>query len=254
MHIDVCGTGPDLVMIHGWAMHGGIFAPLSDALLADFRVHRVDLPGHGFSRALPATDIATTARNIAVQTPPAIWLGWSLGGLVALRAALDMPERVNALVMVASSPRFVRAPDWPDGIATYVFTQFADSLGNDYHATIARFLALETLGSPNAQAELRELKAHVFERGEPDPAVLREGLATLESTDVRSELAGLVVPSLWISGRRDRLVSPRAMQRAAHIASRSRSLEINAGHAPFLEHATEVADAIREFVRMSVPA
>ena len=37
-------------LIHGWAMHGGIFAPLVDALAAHWRLHLVDLPGHGRSR------------------------------------------------------------------------------------------------------------------------------------------------------------------------------------------------------------
>ena len=49
MHIETCGSGPDLVLIHGWAMHGGIFAPLTPLLREHFRVHLVDLPGHGYS-------------------------------------------------------------------------------------------------------------------------------------------------------------------------------------------------------------
>ncbi len=55
--------------------------------------------------------------RIAAATPRALWLGWSLGGLVALRAALDYPANVRGLVMIASSPRFVSAPDWPHGVA-----------------------------------------------------------------------------------------------------------------------------------------
>ena len=50
MHIDTIGHGPDLVLIHGWAMHGGIFAPLVERLSPQFQLHIVDLPGHGHSR------------------------------------------------------------------------------------------------------------------------------------------------------------------------------------------------------------
>jgi pimeloyl-[acyl-carrier protein] methyl ester esterase len=301
MHVETRGHGLDLVLLHGWAMHGGVFAPLADALADDFRIHVVDLPGHGFSRTLPleiaagrsdsspfgrrwrtapdedssksATprpgrtlsrpcgapspegrgesgaifDVTTCAREIASATLPAIWLGWSLGGLVALRAALDIPERVRGLVLVAASPCFVRKPDWPDGVAPEVFAQFAEGLDRDYRATIERFLALETLGSPHAQSELRELRAQVFARGEPAASVLREGLATLDAADLRGELARLEMPSLWIAGRRDRLVSARAMRRAAELAPRARYLETNAGHAPFIGHAEAIAGAIRQF-------
>jgi pimeloyl-[acyl-carrier protein] methyl ester esterase len=78
--------------------------------------------------------------------------------------------------------------------------------------------------------------------------VLADGLELLETADLRDALPTLAVPSLWIAGRRDRLVSPRAMRRAAELAPRARYLEINAGHAPFLGHADAVATAIREFV------
>ncbi|MGH8172439.1 MAG: alpha/beta fold hydrolase, partial [Rhodanobacteraceae bacterium] len=96
MHIETRGSGPDLVMLHGWAMHGGIFAPFADALAAHFTLHVVDLPGHGFSHDDTGTlDPVECARRIAEAAPRAIWLGWSLGGLIALRAALDRPDRVR---------------------------------------------------------------------------------------------------------------------------------------------------------------
>ncbi|RBE90559.1 pimeloyl-[acyl-carrier protein] methyl ester esterase, partial [Xanthomonas oryzae pv. oryzae] len=50
MHIDVIGHGPALVLLHGWALHGGVFAPLVERLAPHYQLHLVDLPGHGFSR------------------------------------------------------------------------------------------------------------------------------------------------------------------------------------------------------------
>jgi pimeloyl-[acyl-carrier protein] methyl ester esterase len=253
MHIDRMGEGPDLVLLHGWAMHSGIFAPLARELVPHFRLHLVDLPGHGFSRDDAGhLELADCARRIAAATPRAIWLGWSLGGLVALRAALDAPMQVRGLVMIAASPRFVVGPDWAQGIAAPVFAEFAAGLANDYRKTIERFIALETMGSEQSRAELRELKVRVFERGEPSMSALNEGLAILDSADLREEVSHLAMPSLWIAGRRDRLIQPAAMRWAAERA-RGRYVECDSGHAPFLAHAAALANAIAAFA-MELPS
>lgn len=247
MHIEIQGSGPDVVLIHGWAMHGGIFSPLTNLLATHFRVHVVDLPGHGFSREEPHFDVTECARSIAAATPRALWLGWSLGGLVALRAALDLAQQVRGVALIASSPRFVSAPDWPCGVAAAVFAEFGAELDLHYRHAVERFLALETMGSAHAQTELRDLKKHVFERGEPNTVALGEGLRALEDSDLREDLSHLAMPSLWIMGRRDRLVSPAAMVWAAARVPQGRSIEVNSGHAPFISHATEIASAIEAF-------
>jgi pimeloyl-[acyl-carrier protein] methyl ester esterase len=248
MHIETLGHGPDLVLLHGWAMHSGIFAPLVRELAPRFRLHLVDLPGHGLSPERDGPfDLADCARRIAGATPPALWLGWSLGGLVCLEAALQRQAQVRALCLIAANPRFVEGADWPHGVAPTVFGEFAQGLRTDYRRTVERFLALEAMGSDHAQSELRELKAHVFDRGEPAVHVLCDGLEILDRADLRAQLPQLGVPSLWIAGRRDRLVPHGAMAWAAQQAPHARYLELAAGHAPFLGHAAEIADALTAF-------
>ncbi len=250
------GQGPDLVLIHGWAMHGGIFAPLSERLSRHFRLHLVDLPGHGDSDEYEpgSLDPSRVASAIAEATPAATWIGWSLGGLVALRGALDYPEHVHGLVEIAASPRFVRADDWPHAVPASIFREFGAGLVAAFRPAIERFLALETLGSANAQEELRELKVQVFERGEPSEQALLDGLAILDRIDYRAELAAFTVPNLWIAGRRDRLIPSAAMQWAAQQSAHGSFLEISAGHAPFLSHADQVGQAIIAFADTAIAA
>ena len=247
MHIESTGDGADLVLIHGWAMHAGIFAPLTRLLSRNFRVHLVDLPGHGMSTDGNACDPQVCATALARELPRALWIGWSLGGIVAPHAALEHADKVRGIVEIAASPRFVLAPDWPHGVAADVFAQFGAGLQRDYRGTIERFLALEALGSDHAQAELRELRAHVFERGEPSMAALQDGLRVLDSTDLRARLPQLGMPSLWLAGRRDRLVPAAAMRWAAAQSPQGRFVEYSSGHAPFIGHAVEIAAAIDEF-------
>ncbi len=249
LYIETRGIGTThLVLVHGWAMHSGIFAPLTEILQNRYTVHCVDLPGHGRSRAstLPLEPTAVVDA-IRERVPCALWLGWSMGGLFALEAALgDHPEELSGLIMLSSTPRFVAAADWPQGMAREQFEHFATDLTRDYRATINRFLALEVLGDLQAHGDLRALKHDLYAHGTPHPARLQEGLALLDSSDRRAGLPRLTVPSLWIAGRRDRLVSPAAMRKASALAG-GRYLELqHAAHAGFLGHAAPIATAIDE--------
>lgn len=247
LHIEKLGSGPvPLVMLHGWAMHGGVLAPLAEALADRCTMYVVDLPGHGYSREsqLPLEPSAC-AVAIAQTTPPAIWLGWSLGGLVALTGALEKPQHVRGLAMLCATPKFARDEDWPWGSDATLVRQLALDLETDYHATIERFLALEAMGSPDPRGELRHLRELAFARGEPDLRVLQEGIRILETRDLRARLPELSQPSVWIAGRRDRLVPPQAMEWSAQqVHGRFVQIE-HAGHAPFFTYAGEVAQALQ---------
>jgi pimeloyl-[acyl-carrier protein] methyl ester esterase len=250
LQVEVAGTGPPLVLLHGWAMHGGVFAPLVDRLRARFTLHVVDLPGHGRNRdcGVPLPAEASVAALFDVL-PDAPWCGWSLGGLLALHAAATRPDRVPALAMLCATPRFVRGEDWRHGVSAEIFRGFARGLREDYRGTLDRFVALEAHGSDHAKDEIRALRDQLFAHGEPAPAVLADGLELLETADLRAVLPTLAVPSLWLAGRRDRLVDPRAVRDAAALAPASAVHVVeHAGHAPFLTHADEVAARLQAFL------
>lgn len=255
LHIAVVGDGPPLVLLHGWAMHGGVFATLAERLRARYTLHLVDLPGHGASRG-DATPLAfdPVCDTLLARLPVAPWLGWSLGGMFALHAAVRASERVPALVQICSSPCFVRGESWRYGVSAEIFRDFARGLSEDYRATLERFVALEAFGSDHAKDEIRALRAELFARGEPAARVLVDGLQILETADQRPLLPRLRVPSVWIAGRRDRLVDPRAMRDAANIVAHTGHASAtfvqieHAGHAPFLTHVDEMLTPLQAFL------
>jgi pimeloyl-[acyl-carrier protein] methyl ester esterase len=254
LHVDVVGHGPPLVLLHGWAMHGGVFAPLVDCLRDRYTLHLVDLPGHGASHDsdVPLA-LEPCVDAICAQVPDAPWCGWSLGGLFALHAAATRPQRVPRLAMICASPRFVRDAatdgDWKYGVSKEIFHDFAAGLREDYRGTLDRFVALEAFGSDHEKDELRALRQQLFARGAPTARALADGLSLLETTDLRVLLPSLPPGSLWLGGRRDRLVDPRAMRLAAARAPAAEfHLLEHAGHAPFLTHAREVAAHLTGFL------
>lgn len=251
LYSETHGTGPDVVLLHGWGLHGGLFAPLAAALSVRHRVTCIDLPGHGRSPFDPAfNDLASLARAVDLALPPACTLvGWSLGGTVAAQLAAAGRPKIERLVLVAATPRFVRDASWAHGLAPAVVDEFAAQLRRDYRELIRRFLSLQARGDEKQVALLRQLRAAVFEHGEPDPAALDVGLRVLMESDLREIFGDISVPTLVIAGEYDRLTPPAASSwMAANIRNARLRLLKGAGHAPFLSHADEFLGELLGFL------
>jgi len=251
LYVQSLGQGPELILLHGWGMHSGVWENVIESLIDHYRVTFLDLPGHGYSR-LPASghSLRDLSRAVAAVAPPqAIWVGWSLGGLIAQRVAIDTPERVAKLVLVSSSPCFVSRPDWPHGVDYRILHAFAENLSRDYKTTLKRFLALEVHGSEHETAQLRLLRALVFQHGDPDTTVLRDGFTILENEDLRNELTGVSCPTLLLMGRRDNLVPVSAGAATRQLLTNAQ-LHIfeRAAHAPFFSHLTDFVGHLRDFL------
>lgn len=251
LHMETQGQGPELVLLHGWGLHGGVWDTLMPRLTPQLRVTRMDLPGHGRSRHLPmpASLAELTLQVMGDIAPGAVLLGWSLGGLVAAEAALDMPQRLRGLVLANTTPRFTTAPYWPHAMAPGLLQSFADGLAQDYRETLRRFLSLQVRGDESARAALRQLRDSLFAHGEPDTASLATGLALLRDSDLRARLKHIAVPTLVMTGGHDRLTPPGAGEAMARAIPGTR-LEVfpKSAHAPFLSHPDEFAAALVGFV------
>lgn len=245
------GSGPDLVLIHGWGLHAGVWDTFAPLLEPYFRVLRVDLPGHGSSGWSAEATLDDMAGAVLAAAPAAAaWLGWSLGGLVAMRAALLAPARVRALLLLASSPCFVRRPDWQCALLPALLDAFATELEQDYLRTLNRFLALQVRGSDNGAAVLRLLRTQLLAKGEPSPAALRAGLEILRTTDLREGIGALACPALVMAGERDTLVPVTAARATAgRMPDAGVEIVAGAGHAPFIARPRVVAGLIHAFLQ-----
>ncbi len=173
---------------------------------------------------------------------PAHWVGWSLGGLIALAAARRRPDVVERVTLIAASPRMAAAPDWP-GIEPLELARFRHELQAEPMATHDRFLTLQVRGSQGGRSVLRALRGAVTADGLPPMDVLLSGLDQLMQSDLRSTLDALSCPVDAVLGERDALVPVALAARLEALAVRSRIIP-GAGHAPFISHPGVVTDAI----------
>lgn len=249
MFYEQSGHGPDVVLIHGWGSHGGVWTEIARELAKDYRVTVPDLPGHGLSRDFVPDSFTPEIMAEQIQqrlSGPAVWVGWSMGGLVALAAAQQMPHAVSRFVLVNATPKYVQSPDWSHAMSPTVLEQFAQNLEQDYAGTIDRFLTLQT--ADDDRAVLRRLR-EIFRHGEPVTAALRAGLRLLKEEDRRSVLAGIDTPALVIQGERDRLVPMGAARFLVEHLPQARLVPVaGAGHAPFLSHPAMFQEKLKDFV------
>jgi len=235
--IQETGAGQPLILLHGWGFNHHIWQPIIAPLAARWRVYQVDLPGHGQSEPC-AYQLPILIEKLAAQLPKnAIWMGWSLGGLLAMAMARWQPEYVQKLLLVSTSPRFVTAPDWQHAMTPEILTKFGQNLQRDTLNTLKKFLALQVLHSDTARQQLRILH-HLLENS-PIPAVttLEDSLQLLLTADLREELQQIQCDTWLCLGAKDALVPVGVGADCQILSRRLRKVIIKpAAHLPFLSH------------------
>jgi pimeloyl-[acyl-carrier protein] methyl ester esterase len=244
-------TSVPLLCLHGWGMNGGAFAPLRSAL-HEYASDALDLPGHGKRpwRAEHA-GLAAHAALLASELPQrCVLVGWSMGGQLALELARQHPERVQALVLLATTPKFPQTQDWPHGLDSRTRTVFRMMLERDWRQTLDDFIALQLRGSRDAANVQQALQQSLLEHGLPVAAAMQAGLAWLDDVDLRAAIREVQQPALVIAGQHDRVTPPAAGRWLAEQLPQAQYVEVaRAGHAPHLSHTEEVCAAMRPFLQ-----
>ena len=244
-----------VVLLHGWGMNLRVFDGLCAVLAQHHRVTAVDLPGHGASPWTAGSSQQRQLASLAAAVPrAAVLVGWSLGGQLALQLAAEPALAVQRLVLIASSPRFVRTDDWPHGLTGATLRQFGAQLAHDAGQTIDDFIELQLRGSAEAAAVRATLKDSLLRHGAAAPAALAAGLEQLQHNDLRALARRIEPPALVIAGQYDRVTAPAAGQALSQLLPQGQLLTIRrAGHAPFLSHPEEVGAALLAFTREHAP-
>jgi pimeloyl-ACP methyl ester carboxylesterase len=250
------GQGPPLVMLMGTGSTMAEWDPALLRLLAqDHRLILFDYPGVGRSGTWHGSSFdslanATAALMHAIDVPKADVLGWSMGGFVAQRLAIDHPETVSHLILAGTNPGSSHT------VLGSPRAQAIDSKPNPSDKDILR-----ELYPPNHQTEghhfLRRL-VRASQSGEiPDdfhvPAATTHTQVAAEDPWLRSnrnyrQLAGISAPTLATAGRRDPVVPPVNLRRIAGQIPRSKLVAFPGAHAFLFQARRSFARAVNEFL------
>ncbi|MEW6472007.1 MAG: alpha/beta fold hydrolase [Actinomycetota bacterium] len=243
-----CGAGPPVMLLHPIGLSGSCWSPLAAELAGHHRVLTPDLAGHGgtdapagpFTIEALADDVAELLR--AETSEPAVTVGLSMGGVVALALAQRHPDLVGALVIINSAARV------PDGFADAVRARAdrtrAGGMAAVADETLARwFTPAFAAREPAAVAEIRrQLLAG-------DPEVHANAWLALAAADVEPGLASVRQPMLVVTGSQDLSVPAEIGARTASLAPNGRHVHLEgAGHMSPLEEPARLSATIRDFL------
>ncbi|NMP33023.1 pimeloyl-ACP methyl ester esterase BioH [Thalassotalea sp. M1531] len=243
LQISSIGEGQPLVLLHGWGLNSGVFKPLARQLSKDFKVMLIDLPGYGNNvNCLPEPYTLPVLADLILQTvtEPAVYIGWSLGGLIANQIALSAKtNEVLGLVNIASSPCFGQRDDWY-GIKPELLNSFHRQISGDIGKTLKGFLKIQAMGSAHIKEDIKLIQELVMATSLPERYALDQGLNLLETVDLRKQLVDINVPYLRMYGKMDGLVPKKIIEEVNILAPESESVVFDkASHAPFISNFQE---------------
>jgi len=251
----VVGSGPRLVFVHGFTQTGRSWGPVAQELAKSYEVTTIDLPGHGASANVNAADLDEAGRLVAITGGPGTYVGYSMGGRVALHAAFADPGVVERLVLVGTSPGIHDNDERAARLDSDM--SLADRLdgSSNEQLTLDEFLS-QWLSQP-LFSHLEPSVAGLDARRQNTTAGLARALRTLGTGTQRYDperLVALEMPVLILAGERDERYVTVGRELAELIGKNARFESLNGvGHAAPFEDPIGFASSIESWLVETQP-
>ena len=239
LHVSKFGksnNAPVLALLHGWGSSSKVWQACIEELSQELQIWCVDLPGHGESHDIEWDESIEQGLILLANALPAscLLVGWSLGGLLAQLYTKHYPQRVQSLMLVASTPKFVASTDWPHAMLVETFERFVKQFDTSPITTLKQFTALQALHSISSKQIIYALDRSVSSQYLEN---IRWGLQWLQEIDLRDSFFSTEIPITLLQGENDQVSSVKAAEHTAEIWQYVSLYKIaNAGHTPFLSH------------------
>jgi len=228
-----------VALLPGWGLGPAALEPLAAALRAARQSASVAI------NPLPmASNVEQAVAELERALAPGAWLlGWSLGGMLAVKLAERQGLACPGLVTFASNACFVARDGWP-AMAPETFDAFASDCAADPAGTLKRFGLLCAQGSQRGRGLLKGLSLDTS-------YATAQGLALLAALDNRAALAAITQPQLHIYASADALVPVSAALAVSQVAPAARVVELEGSHALVLEAPDALAARVWAFIEGS---
>jgi 2-succinyl-6-hydroxy-2,4-cyclohexadiene-1-carboxylate synthase len=262
LHVAASGSGPSVVLLHGFTGSSETWTPLRQKLETAHRVIAIDQPGHGRSSSPPdsrryrldrfASDLAFVFDSMKIER--AVVIGYSMGGRAALRFTVEQPDLVAGIVLESTSPGIADPHERSDRRASDAALA-ADIEHDGIKAFVERWEALPIWNSQRSLPDEARRLLHL-QRAANNPVGLANslrGAGAAEDELMLDAATNIRVPALLIAGALDPKYVELGRLLEKSIARSRLEIVRNAGHAVHLEQPDEFASAITTFLS-TIPA
>jgi len=251
IHFSVHGQGSAIVLGHSFLCSGAMWAEQVKPLAEQYRVVNIDFRGHGasgrvrggFSIYDMVDDVLSVLDQLAIES--AVWAGLSIGGMVALRAALTVPQRVDGLILLDTD---AGAENWRKRTRLELLAAIARLAGI---RPLLPQIVKQMFGATTIRTQpdlIAEWKQHFSELDLQSALKMLKALQTRD--DVSPRLPEIAVPALVLCGAEDRALPPNRSRRIAEGLPSAKYVEIvDAGHLSTLEQPEKVTALMLEFLK-----
>ncbi|GAA6134011.1 pimeloyl-ACP methyl ester esterase BioH [Oceaniserpentilla sp. 4NH20-0058] len=242
---------PAIFCIHGWASNAQVFQPLAALFKDHYHFIAVDLPGFGDSHYQDGDYQLETlmGKLLAVAPEKSSWLGWSLGGMLAVQGALDSPDRIEKVMTLCSNAKFIASKRFKQGVPQPLFNGFMESI-SDVRVTLRRFAALTVVGEQKDMLQSLKWLQQNTQVPAPSSDVLKASLELLAAIDNQVAIANIQHPCLHMLATDDAIVPHQASQVLNKLNEKHlTSFVPNASHACLVTQPQLVANGILTFMQ-----
>ena len=258
LNVEQTGSGPPVVLVHGFTGAAAGWAALADTLAPRFTAIAIDIAGHGRSDAPDAVeryrmrrcvdDLAAVLRSLGHER--AAWLGYSMGGRTALQVAVHRPDVVSALVLEGATPGFRTAEERAARVASD--EALAGRIEREgVEAFVDEWQELPLFGTQQRmpQAAQDAVRAGRLANRATGLANSLRGMGTGAQEAVHDRLGGVAVPVLLVTGALDERFTQAGREMAQTLPNATMALIDDAGHAAHIERPEAFATVALEFLR-----
>jgi pimeloyl-ACP methyl ester carboxylesterase len=250
VHYEVFGHGRPVLFLHGWLGSWRYWFPTIEGIAEHFRTYSFDFWGFG--------DTNRHAKYVSIQSysdqvirfldelgiDRVLLVGHSMGGMVALKTAINHPKRISRVVAVG-------APIVGDSLSPLLKLTDRPIMADAFAKMpwFRRFMFRRFLGETNDPAVHEILDDSV----KSSSTTLRRAVGSMWRTDLRPELSRLVVPTLIVHGGRDEIVHPNQADLFDGVPSAEVVVMPESRHFPFLDEAALFNETLLRFLQQDAP-
>jgi pimeloyl-ACP methyl ester carboxylesterase len=250
VHYEVFGHGRPVVFLHGWLGSWRYWFPTMERVAENFRTYSFDFWGFGESRRKSTYESIQNYSDQVIRfldelgIDRCLLVGHSMGGMVALKTAINHPKRISRVAAVG-------APIVGDSLSWLLKLTdrplFADAFARV--PAFRRFMFHWFLGEADDQHVHEILDDSV----KSSSTTLRNAVGSMWRTDLRPELSRLSVPALIVHGGRDEIVHPNQADLFDNVSSAEVVVMPESRHFPFLDEAELFNELLLRFLKQDAP-